>query len=159
MLAATLLCIYAPTIELFLLGRILQASAAAGIVLSQSHCPRYNSAPPANAASMIGYVTMGMTLAPDAGACHWWHFWQPILTDGRPVILVNISHLPVICACGSSGLIWEETNRNLGGRLFATPLQFMARNCFSSHRFLGDIRLCCAFSSGAFFAFLGGGLP
>jgi len=64
-LGATLICVFAPTIEILLIGRVLQAVVVAGLVLSRAIVR--DIVGPAQAASMIGYVTMGMTLVPMVG--------------------------------------------------------------------------------------------
>ena len=146
MLGATLLCIFAPTIEIFLIGRILQASAAVGIVLSRAIVRDIVEGD--YAASMIGYVTMGMTLAPMFGPMvggllaeeYGWHasFW----------LIFAFTTLVIT-------LIWfdmGETNKNVGGSMAETYMAWP--EIITSHRFWG-YAACCGFSSGAFFAFLG----
>ncbi|MEL7430409.1 MAG: multidrug effflux MFS transporter [Pseudomonadota bacterium] len=148
MLVATLLCIYATTIEMFLFARVMQASAAVGIVLSRAIARDIIGG--AQAASMIGYVTMGMTLAPMLGPpiggllaeSFGWQasFW---LIFGFTVFVMIVSWFDL-----------GETNRHKGASMSDT---FKAwPDIIRSHRFWG-YSLCCAFSSGAFFAFLGGG--
>ncbi len=78
-LAATILAIVAPTIELFLLARLLQGTAIAGMVIGRAVIR--DMVGPATAASMIGYVTMAMTLAPmlgpiAGGFLDEWFGWQ-----------------------------------------------------------------------------------
>ena len=148
MLAATLVCIFANSIEMFLLGRVLQSSAAAGMVLSRAIVRDLVHG--ANAASMIGYVTMGMTLAPMiaptiGGILEDTYGWQYSFW------------LIFAYTCIAIVVIWidlEETNRYKGGSLFDQLRSFP--ELFRSKRFLGYASTC-AFSSGAFFAFLGGG--
>src|SRR6056297_1546757 len=60
--AATVGCLFASTIEVFLVFRMLQAAVAVGLVLSRAIVR--DMVPQAEAASMIGYVTMGMALVP-----------------------------------------------------------------------------------------------
>lgn len=146
MLAATLVCIYAPTIEIFLAGRILQASAAVGIVLSRAIVRDMIGGD--GAASMIGYVTMGMTLAPMigpalGGVLATYFGWQACFW-----LIFAFTAFAIAVMWFDLG----ETNKNLGGSFketFAVWPELMR-----SHRFWG-YALCCAFSSGAFFAFLG----
>ena len=60
--AATLLCIFATSIEMLLVGRVLQASIAASIALSRAIVrDLYDRS---KAASMIGYLTMAMAVIP-----------------------------------------------------------------------------------------------
>lgn len=148
MLIATLVCIYAPTIEIFLLGRVLQASAAAGVVLSRAIVRDMVSGD--DAASMIGYVTMGMTLAPMIGPTIGGLLQEQYGWQATFWLLFGFTAFAII-------VIWfglPETNKERGGSF---KQQFLAwPELFGSRRFWG-YSICCAFSSGAFFAFLGGG--
>src|SRR5690606_156203 len=58
----TIAAVYAPTIEALLACRVLQAFSAAGLVLSRAIVRDTVGAD--EAASRIGYITMGMTLGP-----------------------------------------------------------------------------------------------
>src|SRR5690606_33453505 len=62
---STLAAIHAPTMEFLLFCRLLQAFAAAGMVLSRAVVR--DTVGPNEAASRIGYITMGMTVAPMVG--------------------------------------------------------------------------------------------
>ena len=64
-LVGTVICLVAPSIKLFLLGRLVQAFAVAGIVLSRAIVRDLVSRE--KSASAIGYVTMGMAIAPMIG--------------------------------------------------------------------------------------------
>ncbi|MEL6680995.1 MAG: MFS transporter, partial [Pseudomonadota bacterium] len=64
-LIATVGCLLAPTIEIFLAFRFLQAAVATSLALSRAIVR--DMVPPDEAASMLGYVTMGMTLVPMLG--------------------------------------------------------------------------------------------
>jgi MFS transporter, DHA1 family, multidrug resistance protein len=64
-LAGTGICLIAPSIHIFLFGRLVQAFAVAGIVLSRAIVRDLVSRE--KAASAIGYVTMGMAVAPMIG--------------------------------------------------------------------------------------------
>ncbi|MEM7069209.1 MAG: multidrug effflux MFS transporter [Pseudomonadota bacterium] len=148
MLLATLVCIYAPNIEIFLFGRIIQASAAAGIVLSRAIVR--DTVGSEDAASKIAYVTMGMTLvpmfAPALGGLLEEQFgWQASfwLIFGFGLLIVLIVWLDL-----------NETHLNRGGS-FATQFRSVPA-LLTSKRFMG-YSATCAFSSGAYFAFLGGG--
>ncbi|MGI9353360.1 MAG: multidrug effflux MFS transporter [Rhizobiaceae bacterium] len=148
MLFATLICIFSQNIETFLLGRVLQSSAAAGMVLSRAIVRDLVDG--SNAASMIGYVTMGMTLAPMVAPTiggiledtYGWQysFWLIFAYTGIAILVIWID--------------LKETNRFIGGSFFDQLRSFP--ELFRSKRFLGYASTC-AFSSGAFFAFLGGG--
>lgn len=64
-IAGTVLTLVAPNVETFLAGRVVQSAAAAGIVLSRAVVRDLFAQE--RAASMIGYVTMGMAVAPMIG--------------------------------------------------------------------------------------------
>ena len=64
-LVATLGCIYAPTVEVFLAFRMCQAIVVVGMVLSRAAVRDLYDQD--QAASMIGYVTMGMAVVPMIG--------------------------------------------------------------------------------------------
>lgn len=147
-LFATVLAILAPTIELFLLARLLQGTAIAGLVIGRAVIR--DMVGPSAAASMIGYVTMGMTLAPmlgpiAGGYLDEWFGWQAnfllLLVFGMAAFL----------------LVWRdlgETHHNRASSMVA-QIRLMPQ-LFKSLPFW----LHCgtaAFSSGAFFAFVGGG--
>ncbi|MEM7216273.1 MAG: multidrug effflux MFS transporter [Pseudomonadota bacterium] len=148
MLLATLLCIFATSIEMFLAGRILQASAAVGIVLSRAVVRDLVSGN--DAASLIAYVTMAMTFAPMigptlGGMLHENFGWQASFWLVFTFTTVTIA------------VLWydlNETNRFRGGKFTDQFLSYP--ELFASKRFWG-YSATCAFSSGAYFAYLGGG--
>lgn len=146
-LLATLGCIMAPTVEIFLAFRMLQCVVAAGIVLGRAVVR--DMVPQDEAASMIGYVTMGMALVPMiapmiGGALDQvfdWHavFWA--LFVGGVAVLV---------------LTWGDLGETVRGegRGFSEQLRDYPE-LMRSHRFWGYV-LASALASAAFFAFLGG---
>ena len=147
-LLATLACAFAPTLELFLAARMMQAAVVCGLVLSRAVVRDMHGA--TGSASMIGYVTMGMALAPMVG---------PMLGG-----LIDESHgwrttFLVLCGFGVlvSALVWAdlgETNLNRSASLGAQMRGYP--ELFRSRRFWG-YAMVAASVSGAFFAFLGGG--
>lgn len=146
-IAATVGCALAPTVEIFLVFRMLQGAVAVGIVLSRAVVRDMFERE--KAASMIGYVTMGMALvpmiAPSIGgavdqALGWRAVFWCLFVAG---ILVTL-------------LCWAdlgETSRG-GGVSFAQQLKEYPE-LLTSRRFWGYV-FSAAFASGAFFAFLGG---
>ncbi|GIL00113.1 MAG: Bcr/CflA family drug resistance efflux transporter [Alphaproteobacteria bacterium] len=147
-LVATIAAIHAPTIEVFLAARVFQGVAIAGVAISRATIR--DTVGTDEAASRIGYVTMGMTLAPMIGPIvggylaesHGWQatFW-----------LVAAFSLTTLV------LVWAdlgETNRSLGQRLGAQMRSYPL--LLGSRRFWG-YAATSAFASGAFFAFVGGG--
>lgn len=146
-LIATIGCIFAPTAEIFLAFRMGQAAVAVALVLSRAAVR--DMYPQDKAASMIGYVTMGMAIVPMIGPAiggaldevFGWraNFWMLFI-------------LGAICLA----LVWSdmgETARTSGktlGRQFREYPELL-----TSPRFWG-YAMAAAFTSGAFFAYLGG---
>ncbi len=147
-LAATVGCAVAPNVEVFLAFRLVQASVATGMALSRAIVR--DMVGPHEAASMIGYVTMGMALMPMVGPMVGGFLdetlgWQAIFW------------LTFLVGIGVMALVWAdlgETNRHPSASFAA---QFRAYpELARSHRFWG-YAATAALASGAFFAFLGGG--
>ncbi|WP_269582418.1 multidrug effflux MFS transporter [Roseibium sp. Sym1] len=145
----SILCLLAPTIETLIAARVLQAAGGCtGMVLGRAIIRDLHS--PRQAASMIGYVTMGMavmpTIAPAVGGLlDEFYGWQGgfvlLLIFGIGVLLATIYYLP-------------ETHRDrnsIGARqilrsyatLFREPLYW-------------SYALTAAFSALTYFAYLGG---
>lgn len=147
-MVATLAAIFAPTIEALLVLRFFQAFSAAGMVLSRAVVRDMVSTD--EAASRMGYITMGMSVVPMiapaiGGLLAEWYDWRAtfalMLAFGAVAMLVLYFDL-------------GETNRNTSSSLSS---QFHAYpELMRSRRFWG-YTLTAAFTSGAFFAFLGGG--
>ena len=146
-LVATLGCIFAPTANTFLAFRLLQSVVAAGMVLSRAVVR--DMVPGDQAASMIAYVTMGMSLIPmlapafggflDAAFGWQANFWFLFLLGAA-----------------LTWLLWRDLGET------ATPQEggFRAQlraypSLLASPRFWG-YAAAAMFASGAFFAYLGG---
>jgi MFS transporter, DHA1 family, multidrug resistance protein len=147
-LFGTLAAIFAPTIEILLACRILQAFSAAGMVLSRAIIR--DTVGPDQAASKIGYVTMGMTLVPMIG---------PVIGGFLDEIYgwQSTFLLTLVFGMTAFAIIWidlGETNLRPSSSLFAQVRSYP--ELIKSERFLG-YTLTAAFTSGTFFAFLGGG--
>ncbi len=147
-LAATAGCIVAPSVESFLAFRLLQSAVVAGIALSRAIVR--DMVPTEQAASLIGYVTMGMSLMPMIGpviggfldeAFGWQAVFGFTLAVGAAVLAVVWADL-------------GETNRTPSAS-FAAQLRAYPE-LFRSRRFWG-YSASVALASGTFFAFLGGG--
>ncbi len=146
-MAATLGCIFSPTIEVFLFFRMTQAVIVAGMVLSRAIVR--DMVPGEQAASMIGYVTMGIAvlpmLAPAIGGTLdeiWgWRgsFWF-LFTAGLAVFWLCYADL-------------GETNTTRSASMTAQLRDYP--ELLTSPRFWG-YSFCAALSAGAFFAYLGG---
>ncbi|MFV0332915.1 MAG: multidrug effflux MFS transporter [Tropicimonas sp.] len=145
---ATLGCLFAPNAVTFLAFRMVQGAVAAGMVLSRAIVR--DIYPLNEAASRIGYVTMGMSLIPMiapviGGSLAQVFGWQSIF----------------VFLLGSGLLIGWLSWSDVGETAVTTGTSFV-RQVRDYPRLLGSPRFwgyaaACAFSSGAFFAFLGGG--
>ncbi len=146
-LLATVGTLLAPNATVFLSFRMAQAVIAAGMVLSRAVVR--DMVADAQAASMIGYVTMGMSIVPMigpaiGGVLDQAFGWQASFG------LLGVLGLAVLA------LVWADlgetaTIRKVG--LSAQLRQYPA--LLTSRRFWG-YALCAAFASGSFFAYLGG---
>ena len=145
---ATMGCLYAPDIVTCLIFRSLQVAVVVTMVLARAVIRDLFDQN--EAASKIGYVTMGMALVPMlAPAIGGWldetFGWQ--------------ANFWVFFAFGLIGLALiardvGETNTHMTGSFRAQFADYP--ELLSSPRFWG-YALCAAFSSGAFFSLLGGG--
>ncbi|WP_291728627.1 multidrug effflux MFS transporter [Leisingera sp. F5] len=146
-LLATLGCIYAPTAEAFLLFRIAQTVVAATMVLSRAAVrDMYDTN---QAASMIGYVTMGMAIVPMIGPAiggflDQWMGWQ---ANFWLLFLVGAATLAITFTD------FGETAHKSGKTLMAQFREYP--ELLRSPRFWG-YSLSSGLASGAFFAYLGG---
>ena len=139
--------IYAETIEMFLVYRAIQAASVAGLVLGRAAIrDQYGMD---DAASMIGYVTMGMAVVPMVG---------PAIGGLLEESFGWVSNFWVFAGLGVAMTLlvyfdMGETNRNM------TPdmtTQFQSYpELFRARRFWAYC-LAAATSAGAYFAYLGG---
>lgn len=148
MIIGTLVCIFATTIEWFLTGRIIQASASAGLVLSRAIARDITKG--TDAAVLIAYITMGMSLAPMIGPLiggylDEFYGWQSsfYLTLGFAIFALSLAYFDL-------GETNKQKQNSLKEQIEAYP------ELLRSRRFWG-YAVTAMFSSGAFFAFLGGG--
>ncbi|UXX84092.1 multidrug effflux MFS transporter [Roseovarius pelagicus] len=146
-LVATVGCALATNVTMFLFFRMMQATIVAAMVLSRAIVR--DMVPQNEAASMIGYVTMGMAVVPMIGPAiggvldqqFGWqaNFWL-LLVLGIAVFWMSWADL-------------GETAQRSG---FTLSQQFREYPVlFRSPRFWG-YAMAAALSSGAFFAYLGG---
>lgn len=144
---ATVGCIYAPNATVFLVFRMCQAVIVTAMVLSRAIIR--DVVPADAAASMIGYVTMGMAIVPMVGPMiggildeiFGWQasFW---------VMVFSGIALFVICYF-DQGETKQSTGETLRQQFGHYP------ELFASPRFWG-YSMASGLSSGAFFAYLGG---
>lgn len=146
-LLATVGCIFSQDVGTFLVFRMIQGAVAAGMVLSRAIVR--DMVEPWEAASMIGYITMGMSLVPMIGPIIGGYLdqnfgWQSSFT------LVLVFGLMVLW------LIWADLGETNMQKSASFKAQFKAYpELIRSRRFWG-YALTAGFASGAFFAFLGG---
>ncbi|KAA0971198.1 multidrug effflux MFS transporter [Aureimonas fodinaquatilis] len=146
-LLGTLLCIYAQDGPTFLAGRVIQASSATGMVLSRAIVRDLFSRD--KAASMIGYVTMGLAVAPlfgpaIGGVLDTWLGWR------------SVFWLLAVCGVITTALIaffLPETNQSRG-----KPMLMQLNSYRFLFRSLAFWRYAstAALISAVFFGFLGG---
>ncbi len=147
-LVATLGCMLAPNIWVLLAFRLMQAAVASALALSRAIVR--DLVGPDKAASMIGYITMGMSLAPMVGPMIGGfldeHFgWQSVFL------------LTLVAGAAVTALLWADLGETNASPSASFGAQFRAYpELFRSLRFWG-YSLTAALASGTFFAFLGGG--
>ncbi|MGR3711638.1 MAG: multidrug effflux MFS transporter [Shimia sp.] len=146
-LLATLGCIYATNVTMFLTFRMAQAAVVVAMVLSRAVVR--DMVPADQAASMIGYVTMGMTVVPMLG---------PVIGGALDQAFGWQASFWMLFGAGA--LILWLTWRDLGETKSASGLSLTQQfkeypELLTSPRFWG-YSLANGFTSGAFFAYLGG---
>lgn len=144
---ATIGCLLSTDVVVFLVFRMIQATIVAAMVLSRAVVR--DLYPPDQAASMIGYVTMGMALVP---------MLAPVLGGWLAETFGWQSNFVVMLVLGL-GLYWL-CYRDLGETSAASGLTLAQQfreypELFRSPRFWG-YALAAAFCSGAFFSYIGG---
>lgn len=146
-MGATVGCMLATTVETFLAFRMLQAVIVTGIVLSRAIVR--DMVPQNEAASMIGYVTMGMALVP---------MIAPTIGGALDVIYGWQASFALMLAFGALLLVFLhfDLGETAVNRSSSFSQQFREYpELFRSRRFWGYAAISgCA--SGSFFAYLGG---
>jgi DHA1 family bicyclomycin/chloramphenicol resistance-like MFS transporter len=146
-LLATLGTLLAPNATVFLIFRMAQAVIASGMVLSRAVVR--DMVADAQAASMIGYVTMGMSLVPMIG---------PVIGGVLDDLYGWHANFALLLVLGAAvlALVWAD----LGETATLRKVSFVDQvrtypTLLASRRFWG-YTLAAAFASGCFFAYLGG---
>lgn len=147
--ASTLAAVYAPTIELLLVCRVLQSSAATGMVLSRA-VVRDTVTNIEDAASRIGYVTMGMSLTPMIGPMIGGYLDQAYGWQSTFVMTFAFALVTLVFVLADLSETHTARTTSVLAQVKAYP------ELFRSRRFWG-YSATAGLSSGAFFAFLGGG--
>jgi Bcr/CflA subfamily drug resistance transporter len=145
--SASLVCAMTTNIWVFLAFRVLQGAVISGWALSLAVIR--DTAPPQEAASKIGYVSMAMAAAPMLG---------PMFGGALDELFGWRANFVVYTGLGVAalGLCWVdlgETNKT-PSETFAKQFQTYPA-LFRSRRYWG-YALCMAFSTGAFYSFLTG---
>lgn len=146
-LLATVGTLVAPNATVFLIFRMAQAVIASGMVLSRAVVR--DMVADERAASMIGYVTMGMSLVPMLGP-----MVGGVLDDlyGWRASFA----LLLVLGLGVLALTWADLGETATLRRVSLTEQLQSYpRLLTSRRFWG-YTLAAAFASGGFFAFLGG---
>ena len=146
-LVATVGCIYAPSVEVFLAFRMLQASVAVGFTLSRAIVR--DMVPQAQAASMIGYVTMGMSVVPMIG---------PVIGGWLDEVSGWQASFWMLLVLGLAvaALAWRDLGETATGPRESFRAQLAEwPELLRSPRFWGYVG-AAMFASGSFFAYLGG---
>ncbi|MBD3763680.1 MAG: multidrug effflux MFS transporter [Rhodobacterales bacterium] len=146
-LLATLGTLVAPTAEVFLACRMAQAVVASGLLLSRAVVR--DIAPDAQAASMIGYVTMGMSLVPMIGPAIGGVLDQALGWQASFGLLL-------VVGLGVWALIWADLGETAQIRPVSLAAQIRQYPALLASRRFWGYSLCAAFASGSFFAYLGG---
>jgi len=147
-LLATLGCWFAPNVEVFLAFRMLQTVVAVGLVLSRAIVR--DMVPMDQAASMIGYVTMGMSLMPMVG---------PMIGGFLDEAFGwrSVFALTFVCGLITLALAWADLGETNAAPSASFGAQFRAYPELARSRRFWGYAATAAFASGSFFAFLGGG--
>ncbi|MEZ5912294.1 MAG: multidrug effflux MFS transporter [Paracoccaceae bacterium] len=138
----------AKDVTLFLLFRMVQAAIATAMVLSRAIVR--DMVTPDRAASMIGYITMGMSLVPMVG---------PVVGGVLDEVFGWRASFALLAIAGTAtlALVWRDLGETMqpGARQgFAAQLR-QYPELLGSPRFWGYC-LSAALTSGGYFAFLGG---
>ena len=147
MLVGTAICLAAQNVTVFMIGRLLQTAVVAGFVLPRAIIR--DTVPMESAASMIAYVTMGMSLVPMIAPTVGGTLNDMFGWEANFALMFGLGILTLLLVSADLG----ETNRAPAASFTA---QFKSwPDLFRSRRFWG-YALTSTFSSGVFFSFLGG---
>ncbi len=146
-LLATIGCLLARSIEVFLFFRMMQAVVVVGLVLGRAVVrDMYDEA---QAASQIGYVTMGMAVVPMIGPAIGGVLDETLGWQANFWMLLALGVLVLT-------LIWLDLGETAQAKSASFAEQFREYpELLTARRFWGYC-LSAGFASGAFFAYLGG---
>ncbi len=146
-IAGSVVCLYAPSFELLLFGRLIQASSITTMALSRAIIRDLFSR--TKAASMIGYVTMAMAIGPMLAPVLGGYLQENYSWRASFLLLAFIATAMFILCIFDLG----ETNKNKSENLMA---QFRNYGELIREKNLWLYIIVCASSTGVFFSFLGG---
>lgn len=146
-LLATVGALLASTVEVFLLFRMIQAVVSTGMVLSRAIVR--DMVPESQAAAMIGWVTMGMSLvpmfAPALGGVLDQHYgWHANFV------------LLLVLGVGVTALVWADLGETSLQRHASMAAQLRAYPALLTSRRFWGFAISAAAGAGVFFSFLGG---
>jgi len=144
---ASLGCVLATSVEVFLAFRMLQGAVVVGMVLSRAIVR--DMVPQNQAASMMGYVTMGMAVVPMVGPVFGGILDQAFGWTANFWLLAAMGLATFAICWADLGETAKSSTGSLADQLRQYPTLLTAR------RFWG-YALSAAFGAGAFFAYLGG---
>lgn len=146
-LVATIICVFATSIEMLIFGRVLQASTAASIALSRAIVRDMFDR--AKAASMIGYVTMAMAVIPMVSPTVGGYVGEIYGWRAPFVVLLGIGIIML-------ALIYFDLGETFTPK--KAKLSVLVSDYFSllKEPMIWGYFLCSTAASGAYFAFLGG---
>ena len=147
-LFGTVAAVFAPTIEVLLGCRLLQAFSAAGMVLSRAIVR--DTVDASEAASRMGYITMGMALVPMIGPMIGGFLDEIYGWKAAFLLTLALGAVTMVVVYSDLG----ETNKRRSSGLAA---QFATYPALLRSPLFWGCSLTAAFTSGAFFAFIGGG--
>lgn len=144
---ATLGCLFSPSAEVFLAFRMAQAVIVTGMVLSRAIVR--DMVPETEAASMIGYVTMGMALVPMIAPAVGGLLDEAFGWQASFWLMFGFGALVMLVAWADQGETAVFRSASFRAQAAEYPELLTAR------RFWG-YALTAGFTAGAFFAYLGG---
>ena len=144
---ATIGCVLATHIATFMVFRMMQAAIVSGMALSRASVRDVLGA--SDAASRIGYVTMGMAIGPMVAPAFGGFLEQIWGWQATFVVLTVLGILSFVLAYSDMGETHHDRSATMSAQLREYPELLSARRFWS-------YALAAAFSAGAFFAYLGG---
>jgi len=146
-LVATVGALFAPTAEVFLACRMAQAMIVGAMVLSRAIVS--DMVPRDQAASMLGYVTMGMAVVPMLGPVVGGFLDETFGWQASFVFLI-------VAGLGATALAWADLGETAQSRPTSLRAQFAQYPALLTARRFWGYCAASAFTAGVFFAFLGG---